>query len=132
MSRRCLFLVLALLGSASLVENAWAANDCVPKDIFFTDRIDLRKPGQRLPEKVAGLEKLYLYVAMDCAHADEKESFTVTWLLNGEALQTQAIPLGVSTNWRTFSYATARRGQWKVELSWATGSVFATQEIAVE
>jgi len=132
MSRLWLSVVIAALGLVSSSLPGSAANDCVPKDIFFTDRIDLRNPGQHLGAKAAGIEKLYLYVAMDCAHADENEQFGVRWFFNGKVLQTQAIPLGVSPNWRTFSYATARSGRWRVELSWASGSVFAAQEIQIE
>jgi hypothetical protein len=128
--RPSLFLAGFMLASVSLPVSA--ASDCVPKDIFFTDRIDLRKPGQRLGQKAAGLDKVYLYVAMDCARADRNEKYHVRWFLNGKLLQALAIPLGVSSNWRTSSYATARRGTWKVELSWDSGAVFATQEIGIE
>lgn len=125
------FFVFAMLALASAAPAA-AASDCVPKDIFFTDRIDHREPGRRLGRKAAGIDRVYLYVAMDCARADRDERYRVRWFHNGKPRQAVAIPLGVSPNWRTSSYATARSGTWKAELSWANGAVFATQEIVIE
>jgi hypothetical protein len=125
-------LVLAGLAIAITPKTVRAAADCVPKDIFFTNRVNHRNPGERLGARAANLEKLYLYVAMDCMQVDAHETFRVTWSFNGKRVQALDIPLGSSPNWRTSAYATARRGKWQAALSWANGALFATEEITVE
>ena len=108
------------------------ANDCVPKNIFFTDKIDQRDPGKNLGTHAVNIDKLYLYVSMDCSQISKDEKFNVRWFFADQPLQIQTIPLGISPSWRTFSFATARSGRWRVELAWTDGSVFATQEIEID
>jgi hypothetical protein len=79
---------------------------------------DNREPVDSLQiEQISKSMISKVWAFADLAYYGEPRELTFKWFLNGSSYLAYDVEIAASENWRTYSYVSARIGQWKVQLT---------------
>jgi hypothetical protein len=86
------------------------------KRLTLVASIDDKMPGDSLRyDQIELGQKVWAYAEFE--NLENEQQVIFLWLKDGESYLSFAVEVGISELWRTYSYITAREGNWKLQLT---------------
>lgn len=83
--------------------------------LILVSNIENKEPGDSLVyDQIAVGQKVWAYA--EFYNLSHEQNVLFNWFKDDELYLSFPVKVGVSTQWRTYSYITARKGSWKLQL----------------